>query len=124
MQTLLFENDEIKFELENGILIAIWKCSTIDISKIQKTVRSRVEALNGNSYPLLSNIKSIKNSTKEARDYLASKDGCQGISKAAILISSPVSSMIANFFIKASHPIIPTKMFTNEAEAKNWLLLK
>ncbi len=124
MKTLLFENDEIKFELEDGILIATWKAVFLDKALVKKIINHRLEVLKGKSYPFLSNIKSIKNSTKEARDFLASKEGCQGALSVAILINSQVSKMIANFFIGYSKPFIPTRMFTDEAEAKKWLQLK
>ncbi len=122
MKTPLFETDEITFKIVEGILIGNWKAESIDLPLVHKIINYRLKIQDGKSYPLLTNIKSVKESTKAARDYLASKEGCQGVSKAAIIISSPVSKMIANFFILASHPLIPTKMFTNEAEAKRWLM--
>jgi hypothetical protein len=40
----------------------------------------------------------------------------------AILIDSKISSYFANVFLKFSQPKVPTRLFTNEAEAVKWLL--
>ncbi len=121
MKKLLFENDEIKYELENEILVSTWKFESLDKTLIQKILKIRLDILKGNTYPFLLNIKSLKNSTKEARDILASKEGCQGALCSAVLISSPASRMISNFFIGSSRPAVPVKMFTDEIDALKWL---
>ncbi len=38
-----------------------------------------------------------------------------------LYLFSPISSMIGNFFIRISKPLVPTKIFTDEAKAKEWL---
>lgn len=39
----------------------------------------------------------------------------------AILIESKISSYFANLFLKFSNPKVPTKLFTKEDEAMEWL---
>ncbi len=39
----------------------------------------------------------------------------------AILIDSRISSYFANLFLKFSKPKVPTRLFTDEFEARNWL---
>lgn len=43
------------------------------------------------------------------------------VAAAAILIDSKISSYFANIFLKFSKPKFPTRLFTNEEEALNWL---
>lgn len=121
MKELLFESHEIKFELENGVMMGTFKLESIDLGIAQKVTTHRLEIQKGKSYPLLSNIKAIKNSTKQARDFMASKEGCEGVIAAAVLIDSPLGSMIGNFFISISRPLVTTKIFTDEMDAKKWL---
>ncbi|OFY83479.1 MAG: hypothetical protein A3F72_06010 [Bacteroidetes bacterium RIFCSPLOWO2_12_FULL_35_15] len=121
MKTLILDNDRITFELEDGILIGVGKCTFIDLDLSVKITNDRLEIQKGKIYPLLSNIKSLKNTTKEARDFMASEKGCEGVIAAAVLINSSVGSMIGNFFIFINKPLVPTKLFTNEEEAKKWL---
>lgn len=121
MKRTLLENHEVKIELEDGIVIANWKTSFVDINVARRAVQYRLESTNHVPYPLLSNIKSIKNGTKEARDFLALESSCEGIIAAAVLINSPIGSMIGNFFISINKPFVTTKIFTDETEAKKWL---
>lgn len=123
MEKLVVGNQEILFDyrLENGIIIGTFESQFIDLDIAKRITDSRVAFQKGKTYPLLSNIKNIKGSTKAARDYMASKDGCQGVIAAAVLIDSPIGSMIGNFFIRVSKPFVPTQIFTDEAEAKKWL---
>ncbi len=116
-----FENDYVKIALDKNIVTGTFKSEFIDLSLAQMIIKWRLEFQNGNWYPLLSNIKSIKNNTKEARDYMASKEACEGITAAAILIDSPVGKTIGNFLIFCSKPVVPSKIFTDEAESIQWL---
>lgn len=121
MKKVLLENNVVRIELVDGIILANWKHSFVDLPLAQEAVKCRLDCTYNISYPLLSNITSVKSSTKEARDFLASEKGCEGIIAAAILIGSPIGSMIGNFFMRVSKPLRPTKIFTDEAEAKKWL---
>lgn len=122
MKELLLDNDELKVELENGILIGKWKSASLDLNKAQLAVKYRLECSDNNLYPILSDIQSVKHITKEARDFLASKKGSEGISRCALLTNSPIGAMIGNFFISFNRPLVPIKMFADEDTAKDWLL--
>jgi hypothetical protein len=121
MKKIFSENEYAKFEIKEGILIGAFKSAFVDLDTAFKITEKRLELQNGKNYPILSNIKLIKSSTKSARDFMASEDGCKGVIAAAIIIDSPIGRIIGNFFIKISKPLRPTKIFTNENEAKKWL---
>ena len=122
MRKLLLKNDEVTIVLEDGIVTATWESNSVDLEAAQRAVKYRLECTGYQSYPLLSNIKPIKTISKPARDFLASEKGCEGIIAAAILIDSPLGSMIGNFWISINKPLRPTKIFTDEDEAKKWLV--
>jgi hypothetical protein len=121
MKNVLFENEEIRIELEDKMVTGVFKLDFYDLETTRKVVQYRLNAIEGKVYPTLVNIISIKKLTKETRDYLASEDGCQGIIALAILINSSIGSMIGNFWIRINRPLRPTKLFTNEDEARQWL---
>lgn len=123
MEKIIIGDKEIAFDfkLENGIVIGVFQSEYFDLSIAQKVTDYRLAFQKGKKYPLLSNIKKVSGSTKAARDFMASKEGCEGVVVAAMIIDSPIGSMIGNFFISISRPLVPTKIFTDETEAKNWL---
>lgn len=119
--TILLDNEYFKLELSDSIIFGTWKNSFIDIDIAKKTVSGRLKVTEGKSYPVLIKIKSIRDSTKEARDFLASEKGCEGITAGAILVDSVLANMIAYLFIYLNKPQIPTKVFKDETKAKEWL---
>ncbi len=121
MRTLLLENESIKIETENSIIIGTIKLSSIDITSAKKINISRLEIQKGKLQPMLSDIKFVRTVSKEARDFMASEEGCEGVLAAAILVDSPITRMIGNFFMSINKPLVPTKIFTDEAEAIKWL---
>jgi hypothetical protein len=43
------------------------------------------------------------------------------VSAVALIVSSPLSRMMANFFLTVSKPMAPTRLFDDEASALAWL---
>jgi hypothetical protein len=73
-----------------------------------------------NKYPLIIDAKLLKSMTKEARDHFSLKGRDSNVSSFAIIVGSPLSRTIANFFINLSKPEVPTKLFTSEEKALSW----
>ena len=59
--------------------------------------------------------------SKEARDYFANERTASIQRATALLVSSPVSRVIGNFFMGLNKPMSPTRMFTDTAAAIQWL---
>ncbi|MES2590784.1 MAG: hypothetical protein V4608_02780 [Bacteroidota bacterium] len=118
---LCVETEYAKIYFDNGIMVAEWKGTLIDMTTAKAVINSRMLFSDGASFPVLIKINSIIDSTKEARDYLASKEACIGMLAGAIVVDSIFESMLANLFIGRSKPVIPTKIFNAENKAKKWL---
>jgi hypothetical protein len=121
MRKILVDNENVLAELDNGILIGIWKASFVDLLVAEKIVNERVRTLEGKKHPTLIKIKSLKTITKEARDFLGSPKGYEGVVAFAIQVDSPVKNMIASMFLFLNPPLVPTKIFKDEDKAKEWL---
>lgn len=79
------------------------------------------ELSDGKIYPMLVNLKEIKSITKEARDHFSMQGRTPGISAIGLLINSPASTIIGNFFLGLNKSVVPVKLFTKEAKAIAWL---
>ena len=75
----------------------------------------------GKALPVLVDFKNIKSQDRGARTYYAGKETAQAVTACAILISSPLSRVIGNFYMGLNLPVTPTKLFTSESEAIEWL---
>jgi len=115
------ETPYIKLFIEDGILHAYYKpLDDLDLEVAIACVTARKEFTKNQLYPCLVDAVSIKNFTKEARDYFAN-EGNEGLTANAILTSSSVIKMMANFYIMVNKPKQPTRMFTDKTAALEWL---
>ena len=111
----------VTVEQVDGIILCVLESETVDLSIAKMAVAYRVKLFGDKDYPIIVSIKNVKHITKEARDYLASKDGCSKTKAVAIFIDSIVMSVIANFFLQINKPLVPTKLFTDKISAIEWL---
>lgn len=103
---------------EDGILQFVYLPQAQEsLADAQENVRAG-ERLSPGRRPLLVDIRPMQHIEREARAYYS---GLQSITARALLVGSPVTRVIANFFISINRPVIPTKLFTSETEAVVWL---
>ncbi len=118
---VIVDNDLARISDVDGIMIGEYRSDNVDAETARKIIKLRIGACDGKYYPLLADIRCVQSFSKEARDLLA-KDGTTLLSATAILINSPLSKVIANFYLRLSNPAIPTRLFTDFDEAYNWLI--
>ena len=75
----------------------------------------------GIARPVFMDGRNIKSVDRPSRVYAASEEASSVISALAVLIESPLSRMLSNFFLKVSKPSYPTQLFTSEVKAMEWL---
>lgn len=78
-------------------------------------------SLNGDKFPLLIDARGIKSMTREARNQFSTRGRETKVTSFAIMIDSPLSRVIGNFFMGINKPAVPTRLFEDEEEAIKWL---
>lgn len=107
---------------EDGILHVEWLPGVDEtLEDAQATAAACVQLGGGQRRPALADIRHMKSETRESRDFWASKERSEHFTAAALLISSGVSRVLGNFFLGVAKPGYPTKLFTSEALAIEWL---
>lgn len=115
------ETGNLVLFIEEGVLICYFKeTELLDLELARISVQERVAFAAGQTYPSIFDITRMKQSTKEGRDYLAN-EGSELVSASAVVGSSPMLRMMANFYIMVNKPKIPTRMFTDRESAVEWL---
>lgn len=118
---MIEENDYIRLELKNGILYSTYKTDTISLEAAKSVVSLRKKYTLSKNYPNLISGMNLSKISKDARDFLSSPAGTDGVSAGALLSKSSFQAAFANFFLMVAKPKIPTKLFTDEKEALQWL---
>ena len=118
----VFENNQIRMEINDGILIATYKAGLkLSIEDAKDIVQERLKLLEGKLLPVLIIDSGVISMEKSARDYLSSDEGTQGIKCAAIIENSFFSKVLINFFLRLTNPKIQVKAFSNKEDALKWL---
>jgi hypothetical protein len=109
---------------ENGILFSVPKPGVppdMSHEEILKEMDRLREIIGNKKVCIVSEANpNSKPPSKAERDFIAEQ--INSVTKAmAIVSSSPVARMIANLFFGLKPPPYPTKMFTDEKEATEWI---
>jgi hypothetical protein len=70
---------------------------------------------------LLVDLRQIRSQSREAREYYTRPENAKALLAVAVLVGSPMSRVIGNFFIGFSKPGVPTRLFAAEDDAIAWL---
>ncbi len=84
----------------------------------QESIR---DGLNKAKTRVLIDMSAVTEISKEARDYFANERTASIQRATALLIGSPISRVIGNFFMGLNKPISPTRLFTDPQNAIKWL---
>ncbi len=79
------------------------------------------DALGKEMTRVLIDMRQTTRITREARQHYAGERTASIQRATALLVSSPLSATIANFFMGLNKPLCPTRMFTKIDEAIAWL---
>jgi len=91
------------------------------LAEAQASVRAALPLFGGTRHPVLVDLRALKSQTRDARSFYGSPEVTRNTTALALLVSSRVSMVIANFFISVTKSAVPSRMFTDEAAAVDWL---
>jgi hypothetical protein len=87
-----------------------------------KTAMAAIWELSGQRrLPQLVDMRPVKSIERAARAWLAGPEAARLNLAVAILVGSPLSRAIGNFFLGLNKTLVPSRLFTTETEALAWL---
>jgi hypothetical protein len=101
------------------IKISSEKEETVEV--VKKMVEKMGEMVNYKQVPMLAHHEEFALPGKANRDYWSTKEACPYSKADAFIVRSNAMQFIANFYFKVNKPKRPTRMFTNEKAALQWL---
>lgn len=84
-------------------------------------LRTCASLVPGRRVPVLVDLRLIRSQSAEARALFAGSDATAFTTAVALLIASPLSRVLGNFYLGFNRPQTPTRLFVTEAEAVEWL---
>lgn len=107
--------------LDNGIIKLIPITSDESLDKA-KNVLAEIKKIAGCiKHPLIVDVRHNISISREARQFYSGKEFADIVTSLALIVESPISKVLANFFLFMNKPPYSTRLFTNEDEAIEWL---
>ncbi len=72
-------------------------------------------------FPILIDSRGIRSMTRDAREFFSTRGRETNTCAFGIIIKSPISRAVGNFFLGINKPAVPTRLFDNEENAVEWL---
>ena len=126
MKKLAYETSTQKLYWDEEKQIAFGEC--FDMIHSEEKAKENIDAqerlrdrLGKEKTRVLIDIRAIKSISRDAREYYANERTASIQRATALVIKSPLSRVIANFFMGLNRPLTPTRMFTDVDEAIEWL---
>jgi hypothetical protein len=107
---------------KDGILRINYKGLTADLNEVKAFISAlKVEFADVMPVLFISDITKQKSPNKEVRDYMGSPEVLVLTKAGAIIAGSILSKIVGNLYLSFNKPTIPTKIFSDEASALQWL---
>ena len=116
-------NDKIKFTLrpDNILHTECYPNTIMTLEDGLESTRISLEVINHKAIPLLCDLSNVVKMSRECRNHFAGEEHAKSFTKAALVVTNPISRIIGNFFMGLNRPIKPTKLFTDKDSAIKWL---
>ena len=113
---------QIAYLHADGIFRVRAKAGTdLTLVEAREIIKKMGSLSGGQPRPALVDATGTKSIDREARRYFAGHETAKVESAAALIIGSPLSRAIGNFFMGLNKAQIPVRLFTSEDEALEWL---
>lgn len=93
----------------------------VTLDDARENLAVTAELTRGHRVPVLVDLRPIRSQTAEARAYFAGPAATAVTRAVALVVASPVSRVLGNFFLGFNRPATPARLFTSVDEALAWL---
>lgn len=93
----------------------------IDINEARDILNAQKELSKGKKVLVLNVAGKQTTATSAARDFAASDEATKYTLAEAYVVNNLAQKLVGNFYVNFHKPKAPTKIFTNETDAVNWL---
>jgi len=109
---------------EDGLVIVKIRDNAYQsIEDAKANLATAISATAGRRRPLLIDIRTAQPLDADARHHYSGQTLVDGFSALALLVeSSPFGRMMGNVYLRVARPGVPTRLFTEERRALEWLI--
>jgi hypothetical protein len=122
MNKIITRTAEITYEANTRILkLKILEGAEIELEDALQNHEASKILTKGDKFLVLVDARVSVSVSREARAYAAAPKEDDGSIASAFIITSTANKLIGNFYINVNKPEVPTKIFSTEEKAIEWL---
>jgi hypothetical protein len=116
-------NDKIIFKLseDNILFTSCFPNTEMTLEDGKESTRISAEMVKFEPRPLHCDLTNVVKMSKECRRHFAGAEHAKTFTKAALIVTSPISRLIGNFFLGLNKPLKPTRLFNTKEDGLKWL---
>lgn len=104
----------------DGVVHLVWAPAIeLHLEDAIASVKAMTTLTGGKRSPLLVDASTVGTQDRAARNEFVSRGDL--VSGVALIVTTPLSRLMGNFFIAVSKPVVATRLFEDEASAVAWL---
>ncbi|HEY0602682.1 MAG TPA: STAS/SEC14 domain-containing protein [Herpetosiphonaceae bacterium] len=120
-QEIVTRTSRVRMEADMVARVTIFSGAQQTLADAKENIQALEELSQGRPFRALTDIRQMTSQSREAREFYSDPSHTQSLVAVAILVGSPVSRLIGNFFMGFNKSSTPTRLFTSEADAIAWL---
>jgi hypothetical protein len=120
-QELLTRTSTIRLESNTLVRVTILPGAVQTLDDAKENGMGMEKIMQGRQFRALVDLRQMKSQDREAREYYTQPGHTPGLVAIALLIGSPMSRVIGNLYMGFTKSDIPTRLFTSDADALQWL---
>lgn len=93
----------------------------VGLEDARDCLRIGLELHADNGAPVLVDLRTVRSMSADARAFFAGPNGIKVAPAVAVIVSSPLTRAIGNFYLGFNRPRVPTKLFSNLDASERWL---
>lgn len=96
--------------------------SEVTLEDAKANIAATARLTGGRRTLILVDLRGVRSQSPEARAYFTGAEASAVTAAVALVVGSPLSRAIGNFFLGFNRPPMPARLFTDESAAEAWLL--
>lgn len=116
-----FENKSVALRSDGIVYVSINTNEDVEVKDVIEIVSALEQIGKGKKFPLLIVTHKYTLPSPEARAYIATAESDPFASAEAYVIQSFSQKLVGNIYISFNKPARPTRIFTSEEKATEWL---
>jgi hypothetical protein len=115
------QSADVYAEADGTVVVRFHNAVRLTRELSAEVARAHVAAANGEKRPALADVRGLISVDRGSRQVAAGGDVVAVTQRMAILVGNPVTRVLGSFFLRVTTPGYPTRLFTDEQQARAWL---